>query len=336
MSAMATAARPARLNHLLRARELPVGMALVAVVAATTVANPGFLSNQGRKDLLLAVAITGLMAVGETFVVVMRHVDLSVGSTLGLAAYASGYYASHHRGQGLFAALVVGLVVGVLVGLVNGVLVAALRLPALVVTLGTLYVVQGVQALTAGSDRINSDQLPAGVVHFGLDTFVGIPWLMWMCLLAVAAGAWFLRTTRAGRDLYAVGSNPPAAVLVGIPVVRRTVLAFVLSGSCAGVAGVLYLSRFGGVDATAGIGYELPVVAACVVGGVTIFGGNGTVFGALIGAVLLRALGGSLSALSVPEFWQQALNGVLLLIAITADRVMTGRRERAAAKEILA
>jgi rhamnose transport system permease protein len=324
-----------RVGWLLKARELPVALALVVVVAATTAANPGFLSDQGRKDLLLAVAITGLMAVGQTFVVVMRHVDLSVGSTLGLSAYLTGSYVADHPGHGLASALLLGLVIGVAIGVLNGLLVAALKLPALVVTLGTLYVIQGVQALAAGGDRINADQLPKGVVRFGLDTFAGVPHLMWVCLLAAAAGSWFLRTTRTGRDLYAVGSNPPASLLVGIPVVRRTVLAFALSGACAGIAGVLYLSRFGGVDATAGIGYELPVVAACVVGGVTIFGGTGTVVGAVLGALLLRSLGGSLSALSVPEFWQQALNGVLLLVAITADRVISVRRERAAAKEIL-
>jgi rhamnose transport system permease protein len=336
MTTLTVSAARGRLSDLLKAREFPVALALVVVIFGTTLANPAFLSDQGRKDLLLAVAITGLMAVGQTFVLVMRHVDLSVGSTLGLSAYLAGSYAADHRGRGLVAALLIGLLVGAGVGIVNGLLVAALKLPALVVTLGTLYVVQGVQAVIAGGRRINSDQLPSSVVRFGLDTFLGIPHLMWVCLVAVAAGSWFLRTSRPGRDLYAVGSNPPAAALVGIPVLRRTVTAFLLSGICAGLAGVLFLARFGGVDSNAGIGYELPVVAACVVGGVTIFGGAGTVVGALFGALLLRSLGGSLSALSVPEFWQQAVNGVLLLVAITADRVITARRERAAAKQVLA
>jgi rhamnose transport system permease protein len=336
MTAVTLPRVPARLAAVLGAREFPVALVLVVVVVATTLANPGFLSDQGRKDLMLAVAVTGLMAVGQTFVLVMRHVDLSVGSTLGLSAYLAGTYAVHHQSHGLAGALVVGVLVGAAVGVVNGLLVAALRLPALVVTLGTLYVVQGIQAVFAGATRINSDKLPRGVVRFGLDTFLGIPHLMWVCLIAVAAGTWFLRTARAGRDLYAVGSNPVAASLVGIPVLRRTVLAFCLSGTCAGVAGVLFLARFGGVDANAGIGYELPVVAACVVGGVTIFGGTGTVIGALFGALLLRSLGGSLSALSIPEFWQQAVNGALLLLAITADRVLSVRRERNAAKEVLA
>ena len=313
---------------LVGSREAPVLLALLVVLVGTTLVNPRFLSPQGRVDLMVAVAITGLMAVGQTFVLVMRHVDLSVGSTLGLAAYLSGSAVRGDAGGSLVVVLAVGLLVGVCAGLLNGLLVALLRLPALVVTLGTLYVYQGVQAALAGGTRINADQLPAGVVAFGLDTVLGVPLLMWVCLLATVAGSWFLRSRRSGRDLYAVGSNPAAAELAGIPVKRRTLFAYAVSGACAGLAGVLFLARFGGVDSNAGIGYELPVIAACVVGGVAIFGGVGTAVGALLGAMLLKAIGVSLSALSVPEFWQQAINGLLLLVAISADRFVSLRRER--------
>jgi rhamnose transport system permease protein len=335
MTALTVEPAGSKLGWVLKAREFPVALALVVVVLGTQLLNTRFLSSQSRTDLLVSVAIVGLMAVGQTFVIVMRHVDLSVGSTLGLSAYVAAS-AVQGKDSGVVTVLVIGVLVGAAVGVVNGALVALLRLPALVVTLGTLYVVQGVQALVAGSDRINADELPNGVVRLGLDTFLGVPHLMWVTLLAAAVGSWFLRNARSGRDLYAIGSNPPAAELVGIPVRRRTVFAFTVSGVCAGVAGALFLARFGGVDANAGIGYELPVVAACVVGGVTIFGGSGTIVGAVLGALLLRALGGSLSALSVPEFWQQATNGLLLLLAITADRFISLHRERVAAKEIVA
>ena len=319
----------------LAARELPVAGALVVVVLGTTLANPRFLSSQGRTDLLVAIAITALMAVGQTFVIVMKHVDLSVGPTLGLSAYLA---ASAVRGQesGLLTVLLVAVIVGVAVGMVNGALVAFLKLPALVVTLGTLYVVKGIQALVVGPTRISASQLPPGVVDFGRSGLLGVPYLMWVCLIAAVAGSWFLRTQRQGRDLYAIGSNGPAARLVGIPVWRREILAFVVSGATAGLAGALYLARFGGVDANAGSGYELPVVAACVVGGVAITGGVGTVLGALLGATLLKTIGVALSALSVPEFWQLAVNGALLLIAITADKVINdrGRRQTTRMREV--
>ncbi|MFL6144971.1 MAG: ABC transporter permease [Labedaea sp.] len=315
-------------RRLLAAREVPVALALLVVVAGTTGANPRFLSAQGRTDLMVAVAITALVAVGQTFVIVMRHVDLSVGSTLGLAAYFAATAVRGHADGGVLTVLGIGLVVGVAVGVLNGALVAFLRLPALVVTLGTLYVVKGVQAVVVGPHRINADQLPGTVVAFGRESVLGIPYLMWLCLLAGLAGTWFLRTVRSGRDLYAIGSNGPAARLAGIPVWRREVLAFVVSGASAGLAGALYLARFGGVDANAGAGYELPVVAACVVGGVAITGGVGTVAGALLGAALLKTIGVALSALSVPEFWQQAVNGALLLLAIAVDKVINDRRLR--------
>jgi rhamnose transport system permease protein len=310
------------------AREFPVGLALVVVVVGTTLVNTRFMSPQGRTDLLVAVAITALMAVGQTFVIVMKHVDLSVGSTLGLSAYFAAIAVRGQETGGVFTVLLVGLVVGIAVGVVNGALVAVLRLPALVVTLGTLYVIKGIQAVLIGPRRINVDQLPSDVVDFGRSTLLGVPHLMWLCLLVGVLGGWFLRTQRQGRDLYAIGSNGPAARLVGIPVWRREVLAFVGCGASAGLAGALYLARFGGVDANAGSGYELPVVAACVVGGVAITGGVGTVLGALLGAALLKTIGGSLSALSVPEFWQQAVNGALLLLAIAVDKVINDRRTR--------
>lgn len=315
-------------SRLLAAREAPVALALLVVVAGTTLANPRFLSAQGRTDLMVAIAITALIAVGQTFVIVMRHVDLSVGSTLGLAAYFAAIAVRGHPDGGVFTVLGIGLLVGVAVGVLNGALVAFLRLPALVVTLGTLYVVKGVQAVVVGPHRINADQLPGSVVAFGRDSVLGIPYLMWLCVLAGVGGTWFLRTVRSGRDLYAVGSNDQAARLAGIPVWRREVLAFVVSGASAGVAGALYLARFGGVDANAGAGYELPVVAACVIGGVAITGGVGTVVGALLGAALLKTIGVALSALSVPEFWQQAVNGALLLLAIAVDKVINDRRLR--------
>jgi len=336
VSAVATTAPDVTLHkdsvlaRLLANRELPVVMALVVVLVGTTLVNPRFLSAQGRIDLMVAIAVTGLMAVGETFVLVMRNVDLSVGSVLGLSAYLAGSSVRNDPSGRLVTVLAVGLAVGIGAGLVNGALVALLRLPALVVTLGTLYVFQGVQALLVGGTRIDPDQLPATVVNFGVDTFLGVPWLMWVTLIAAAAATWYMRSRRVGRDLYAIGSNPPAALLAGIPVRSRTVFAYVVSGACAGLAGVLFLARFGGVDSNAGIGYELPVIAACVVGGVNIFGGTGTAIGALFGAMLLKTIAGSLAALSVPEFWQQAINGLLLLVAIAADRVVSLRRDRAA------
>jgi rhamnose transport system permease protein len=315
------------LRNVLRRREMPVAAALIVVLVGTSLSNSRFLSVQGRTDLMLAAAITGMVAIGQSFVLIMRKVDLSVGSTLGLAAYVAG---DQVRGGGdgqLMKAFAIGIAVGVCVGLINGLLVAVLDLPALVVTLGTLYVVAGVRASIVGGTRITPDQLPHDVIRFGVERWLGVPKLMVLVLIVGVIASVYLRRVRSGRDLYAMGSNPPAAVLAGIPVVRRVIGGYLICGACAGAAGVLFMARLGGVDATAGTGFELPVIAACVVGGVNIFGGSGTILGALLGAMLLRSIGFSLSALSIPEFWQQAVNGGLLLLAISADRLVTLRRQ---------
>jgi rhamnose transport system permease protein len=325
--------QPTTWSRILNARETPVTVVLIVVLVATSLMNSRFLAGQGRIDLMVSVSITALLAVGQTFVIVMKHVDLSIGSTLGLAGYVAADVVGPHGS--LLMIFVVACAVGLAVGLVNGVLVATLRLPSLVVTLGTLYVVQGLLAVVASSRQVTEDQLPVAIVNLGETTLLGIPYLMWIAVIAAVVGGWYMHSRRPGRDLYAIGSNGPAALLVGIPVRRREILAFAISGLGAGMAGAMFLARFGGIDANAGLGYELPVIAACVVGGVSIAGGNGTILGAFVGALLLRAIGGSLSALDVPEFWQQAVNGTLLLLAITADRVASNRRERAAAREVV-
>lgn len=311
-----------------RARETPVLLVLVIVVVGTSMVNSRFVSEQGIRDLLLAVSFVALMAVGQTFVIVMRHVDLSVGSTLGLASYVGVLAMRNLPGVPLLWMFLAGAAVGLVVGLINGVLVALLRLPALVVTLGTLYVVQGIQGIVVAAKRINAADLPKSVVDLGIHSLLGVPYLMWAVVLAAAVATPVARYTRFGRDLYAMGSNPDAAALVGIPIQRRTIGAFAISGLCAGLSGALFLSRFGGTDVNAGIGIELSVVAACVIGGVFIFGGSGSPVGAVIGALLLKVIGTALPALSIKEFWQDAIIGALIIAAISVDRIVVVRAER--------
>jgi rhamnose transport system permease protein len=324
-----------RLLRLRHARELPVVVLLVVVTAATGLVNPRFLVPQSLRDLLLAVSFVALMAVGQTFVILMRQIDLSVGSTLGLASYVTAVTVQNLDGPPVLLLLLSGAAVGLAVGLANGLLVSWLRLPSLVVTLGTLYVVQGIQALSVGSRRISAHQLPADVVDLGRATFGRVPHLMWFAIAAALLATWVTRSTRFGRDLYAMGSNPPAAELVGIPVGRRTIGAFLISGLCAGMAGALFLARFAGTDANAGIGIELQVVAACVIGGVFIFGGSGSPLGALVGAVLLKVISLSLIAIQVPEFWQRALVGVLIIGAIAIDRLVQVRADHRRRTEVV-
>ncbi|WP_436778124.1 ABC transporter permease [Yinghuangia sp. YIM S09857] len=315
-------------DKVFRARELTLLVALVALVVGTQLSNSRFLSEQGVKDLFLNASILVLLAVGQSVVVVTRNIDLSVGSVVGLAAFACGKFASGSSHSAATVVLV-GVLVGVACGVVNGLLVSLGRVPSLVVTLGTLYIIQGVDYYWAQGEQINAETLPGGVLDLGTGSVLGIPYLPLIAAVVLVVTGWYLRSYRTGRELYAIGSNPEAARLAGVPSGQRVFAAYVFSGAIAGLAGALWLSRFGTVVADAANGWELQVVSAVVVGGVAITGGVGTVWGAALGALLLTTIGSALVVLKVDSFWQKAINGALLLAAISIDRIVQVRVTRA-------
>ncbi|HEY3750075.1 MAG TPA: ABC transporter permease [Pseudonocardiaceae bacterium] len=310
----------------LRLRELSILGVLAVLIVITEIGNPRFLSVQGIKDLLLNATILVLVAIGEAVVVITRNVDLSVGSVLGISAFACGDYLT--GGGNPVVAVLIGVAVGIVFGVLNGLLVSLGRVPALVVTLGTLYIIRGIDAIWVGSRETTASNLPAGFVSFGHDGLGPIPWLAILAVAVLIAVGWYLRSYRSGRESYALGSNPEAARLAGVPVRRRIIAAYVLCGALAGLAGALYLARFGNVDSGTGSGFELTVVSAVVVGGVAFTGGSGTVYGAALGALLLTSINSMLPSLGVSSVWEQAIDGFLLLLAIAVDRLVALRVTR--------
>jgi rhamnose transport system permease protein len=307
------------------AREFGIVVALGLLVLVTTVDSPNFLSPQSLRDLMLGAAILVVLAVGQTVVIISRNIDLSVGAVLGLVAFATGKLLSSAPGTPTVVAVLVGVGLGAVCGVVNGVLVAAARVPALVITLGTLYAFRGIDHSWARGEQINASDMPRSFLDLGTWTVLGVPVLALIALAVMLAVGFYLRNYRSGRELYAIGSEPAAARLSGIPVGRRVFTSFVVCGALAGLAGVLYAARFGTIDATVGTGIELQVVAAAVVGGVAIFGGSGSVYGAALGALLLTTIGSSLAVLRINPFWQQAVVGGLILAAIGLDRLLAVR-----------
>ena len=310
---------------LLRFRELGIVLALVLVVGATTIDNHLFLSVTSIQQLLSGASIIALLAIGETIVIVTRNVDLSIGSVLGITAYAVGVLYRDHPHTPLVVVFLVALGIGAACGIVNGVVVTVARVPSLVVTLGTLYIIRGIDGAWAGGNQVNASMLPNSFNKIGYGTIAGIPYLGIIAIVAVGIATYTMRTFRTARDFYAIGSDPDAARLAGIPVGSRVFLAFVLSGGIAGLAGAVWLSYFGSVDAIAGVGYEFQVITAVVVGGVAIFGGSGTVLGAALGALLLNTINSALVVVNVSSFWSQALAGGLLVSAIAFDRLIAVR-----------
>lgn len=317
------------LNTVLRSREFSIFLVLIAVVLVATVKTNSFVfSSDGWRNLLLNPALLLLLATGQACVIITRNVDLSVGSVLGLTAYLTGRMFIDHPGIPIAAVFAIGILAGAVLGLVNGALVAYGKVPALVITLGTLYIYRGIVLTWAGSNRINAGDMPHGFLALGTKSVLGIPVLTLIAFAVLAAVGYYLYTARGGRELYAIGSDPDAAVLYGLRVRRRVLAAFMVSGGLAGLAGVVFAARYGTVSSNAGYGIELQAVAAVVIGGVAISGGSGTVWGAAIGAYLLITINSALPIVGIQDFWQQAVVGALILSAVILDRVLAARRER--------
>jgi len=316
-------------GRLFRARETGIVIALLLVIIVATARNPSFLfSSDGFRDLLLTPSLLMLVAVGQAIVIITRNVDLSVGSVLGLTAYLTGRLFIDAPGLPVIVVIIAGIGLGALLGLVNGALVAFAKVPALVITLGTLYIYRGINVMWAGGDRINASDLPAEFRGLGTGQLLGIPILTIIAVVVLIVAAWYLRNLRSGRELYAIGSDPAAAHLYGLRVTRRVLAAFVVSGALAGFAGVLYAARYGTVSSGAGTGWELQAIGAAVIGGVAISGGVGTLWGAAIGAYLLLTINRALPILGIDDFWQRAVVGALIIGAIVLDRLLALRQSR--------
>ncbi|MDO9407458.1 ABC transporter permease [Patulibacter sp.] len=319
------------IDRLIRARELGLLVVLALIVIVTGVIEPNFLDADSLKQTVLNVAIIAVMTAGMTLVIVTRNIDLSVGSILGLSAFVCGDFLTKNPDVPWPVGVVIAVVIGAACGLLNGVLVTWGRVPALVVTLGTMYALRGVAFLVTDGRQINAEDLPDSFLTAGSGDLLGIPTLIVVALLVIAL-FWFVARDYAwGRQLYAIGSSGrsggQAAKLAGLKSDRRVTQAFVISGALAGLGGAMFAARYGTVDATAGQGYELRVIGAAVVGGVAIAGGSGSVLGAALGAVVLGTIQTALIVLKIDDFWQQAIVGLLIIVAIALDRLIAKQSE---------
>lgn len=331
-----TTARTARCFDIKRffgARETPVIASLVLLILITWALNPRFLTAQGVKDLLLNATIAMLLAAGQSLIISSEGVDLSIGSILGCSAFFTGVLFASMDGMPIVVVFLAGIVLGALLGAINGLLVTKARVPAMVITLGTMYVFRGLLNWWAGSTQYFAGDRPTAFGDLGVATVLGLPILTLLAVVVIVAVSMYQRYARSGRDLYAIGSDREAAAVYGIPVGKRVFAAFVANGALVGLGGVLYASRFNSVGATTGTGMELDIVAACVVGGVAMTGGVGTAYGAAIGALLLNTITSALTAIGVDKFWQRAVVGILIILAILIDRISTIRRQEVLRKK---
>ena len=317
--------RPEQLREL----SLLLLIALIVLFFGTQINN--YLSGRTFTRISTGVAIIAVVAVGQTLVALTRNIDLSVGSIVGVTAYTVGTVLAGNNMLPPLAAVLLAMGIGALAGAINGALVAYGRVPAIIVTLGTLAIFRAVLVDAAKAKTVVIDTMPQWVKDFPRASVFKIGDLDFRLMVALAVGAVILFQLvlvylRFGRRLYAIGSNPEGARLVGLPAQRIVLAAYVLCGALAGLAGFMFLAQFGNITVVAGQGIELQSVAAAVVGGVSTSGGIGSMFGALLGATIIGTLEQSLIRWpAISEFWRDALLGLLILAAVASDATLMNR-----------
>lgn len=275
-----------------------------------------FLNWSNISQVIRALSFIAIMAVGQSLVIITAGIDLSVGSILGLSGVVTAVLMNN--GFDVTSSAILGLVVGLLCGLANGLLITETKLPPFIATLGMMSIARGLAFALTGGETIRN--LPSEFLTLGQGTILSIPIpIIIMAIFAFVVG-YFLKATKWGRYIYAIGGNEEASHFSGVNVARMKILVYTLCGFAAGIAGVLFTARFGVGQSTAGLGYELDVIAAAVIGGISLSGGRGTILGAVIGSLLMGILRNGLVLLNVSAYWQQVAIGLVILLAVILDR----------------
>jgi rhamnose transport system permease protein len=305
-------------------REISAAIAFAALLGLVAAVAPSFFSGANLRDLLLNNAPALVVAAGMTLVIIAGQIDISVASQFAVCSIAAGWLAK--LGVPVPLLLLLTLFIGGAIGAVNGLLVGFLRLPSIIVTLAMLVILR--DSLRWGTEGAWVQGLPPDFQWFGLGQSAG-QWLIVVIAALVFAGfAWFLRNVNGGRMIYATGSDPEAALLNGIRPERVVFTVFMMMGALTGLAAMLNAVRFSSIPGNAGSGLELKTIAAVVVGGAAITGGRGTLAGTLIGVALLGTIGTALTFLGINPFWEKAIQGVIILLALASEAVLGRLRPR--------
>lgn len=313
---------------LVRFRELSILIFIVLLIVVTSLNTPAFFTAENFRNILLNISILSIVALGQTMVIITRGIDLSVSSMIGLVAMMVSFTVVAFPAVSPPQAILLGMLLGAILGSFNGLIITAGKVPPIIATLGTLSIYRGMVFLYSGGTWINSFQMPAGYRALAKAAPLGIPNIILFAVVVALVVYFFLNYTRPGRHIYAVGSNPEAANVAGIPVQRTIFMVYVISGLLAGLAAVLWASRFESAQTNTALGFELQTVAASVVGGVNIFGGSGTVIGVILGAFLLGTIQNALIMVRISPFWQLAAQGLLILTAVIIDSAIRRRLQK--------
>lgn len=295
--------------------------------------NSSFLSIENIKDLLANAAILGILAVGMMLTIITGGIDLSIGATIALAGMTSALTVAAVPTISPSLSILEGMLVGLAVGTAVGLLVARFNILPIIATLGMMNIVRGITYIESKGAWVSAYQMSDGFKNIAMGTTLGVNNLIAIAVVIFVIAWYFLSHTRTGRRLYAVGSNPEAADVSGIPRRKLVWLAYAIMGALAGLAGVLWVSKFASAQGDTALGYELNVIAACVLGGVSISGGSGKVSGLVLGTILLGMLNNALPLIDVSPFWQQFIQGVVILAAVLTNVAVKRNNQRLALRK---
>lgn len=312
-------------------RDMLLALALLALVALVYLRFPSFASPGSLLGVFNDTSILIILALGQMAVILTRCIDLSMASNLALVGMCTAMLNAAAPGIPIPILVLASVVLGALLGSINGLLVWKLDIPPIVVTLGTLTIFRGIIFLISDGQWINAHEMSPAFKALPRLSVLGIPVLSWVAAISIVCLYVLLNRTPMGRAFYAVGGNPNAAVYTGINVGRTRFNAFVLSGALSGIAGYLWVSRYAVAYVDIAAGFELDVVAACVIGGISIAGGSGSVAGAVLGALFLGVIKNALPVINISPFWQQAISGSAIIIAV----IFNARSERRVGRIIL-
>ena len=314
------------MSSLLKSREAILALAILILLALIASRFPGFVSPLNLANVFTDTSPLIILALGQMVVIVTKCIDLSVAANLAL----TGMIAAMMNGAGVSLPLILLTVIalGATLGAVNGLLVWKLDIPSIVVTLGTMTIYRGIIFLLTDGKWINAHEMTEGFKALPRLIFLGLPIMAWMAVAAIALAVVLVRHTALGRAFFAVGGNAHAAVYTGISVGRTQMAAFVISGALAGFTGYLWVARYAVAYVDIAGGFELDVVAACVIGGIAIAGGAGTVAGCVMGALFLGIIKNALPVVGISPFWQMAISGAAILIAIAFNSRNQGPKGR--------
>ena len=319
-----------RLQDFTKFRELGLVLFIIVLCVAVQARNDQFLTLNNLQNLFTNAAILGILAVGMMMVLLSGGIDLSIGSTIAFSGMVVALTVKNFPGIPLVVLLLQGALIGAAIGLVTGTLVSRFSILPIIASLGMMNVVRGLTFWVSGGAWVSAHQMPENFKGMATGQFIpGINNIIVIAILVYIVFWYFMSFTKTGRRIYAVGSNRSVAEISGLPVKRTVTLVYVLMGFLAGLAGVLWVSRFASAQGDTATGYELSVIAACVLGGISVSGGRGRVGGLILGVVLFGILANALPLIRVSPFWQQAIQGFVILTAIITNVLIKRSNDRA-------